>query len=230
MATEDIRSSWVEAAEMEERKRSAVDQVLLVLAAELSAVEIPVREVVLRVAEDRVIRDKAGCEIEPALIDKVTIQRVDAAIGDQSLTPPAQQSARLLVRAQRDVPKVVDARQQDVHLGWALAVIGEGRGVVRRDHDTMLESEGVELLQRGEDPYVGIQIGDRGRLLKQPRQQPRLDRGREFQHVVAQRHLLKLLARDLGRRHQDEGLLPRVQVALVVVYDQDVTTPPRVVL
>jgi hypothetical protein len=193
---------------------------------EVTAVQVPVGDVVLRVAHDRTIGYEPRREIEPALVDEEALQRIDSAVVQEALAPPPQQRVRLLARAERDVTEVVDTREQDVDLARALAVIGERHRVVRREHDRVRARQLVEVLERAEDPDVRVEVRDRPvALTEQVRQQPRLDRRRELQDRVAQGHLLELGAADLLWSEDRERLLRGVDVAFVLVDRQDEARP-----
>ena len=73
----------------------------------------------------------------------------------------------------------------------------------------------VDLLERGEDPDVRVEIGDRvdpGPRQQVP-QQPRLDRGRELHHVVGGGHPLGIGQADLIDGEQLERLVGGVDEA-----------------
>ena len=168
----------VEAAEVKERKRLAVNGVALSIVAQLAAVEVPVGDVVLRVAHDRVVADKAGGEIEPALIDEVPVHGIDATVAAQAIRPPVQQLVYLGAGGERDVAEVVDPGDHDVDLAGPLPVGRDRLAVVGRQHKAVLEREPLELLERAEHLDVGVQVGDRPlHLAHQMTQQPGLDRG-----------------------------------------------------
>ena len=191
----------IEAAEVKERKLAAIDQVAVAVPFEPAAVQVPVGDVVLGLANDREVAQEAGHQVEPPLVDEQS-PGSDRRGSRGATAPPTSPAARSTSApgATRHVPEVVDPGEHDVDLG-RLAPVGRDRlTVVRNQHDAVASGELVERPQRSVDLDVGIEIGHgSARLRHQVPQQPRLDRRRQLEHRIAERHLDERVTADLGR-------------------------------
>ena len=84
-AAELVRKGGLKAAVVKEAERATIDEVAPAVASELAVVKIPVGDVVLGVAHDRVVIKEARHDIEPALVDEVAAWRIEAAATNQEL-------------------------------------------------------------------------------------------------------------------------------------------------
>ena len=229
---EQVRLGGVEAAEVKEAQRPAVDGPAVVSALDLARGEVPVGDVVAGVAQDMKARHEARGEVHPALVDEEAALRRDDAVGGQPLAPPVQQLVGVRARRQADEAEVVGARDEDVGLAGLQPVARHRRGEVRRDDEAMLVQQRLELAEAAVDLDVGVEVGERRRAahVEQVAQQPGLDRRRQLEHVVQRSHAVEVLDVQVGGREDLKRLRRRVQVAVVVVDDEHEAAPVWVVL
>ena len=199
------------------------------VALQASAVQVPVRDVVFRLAHNGELREKPRDQVKPALVDEVAPDRIDAAVFDQPFAPPVEQAVDVVSGRERQVAEVVDARNHDVDLTRAPTVEWDRLVIVRDQHNPVLGGESIEPGQRAVDHDVWIQVGDRRACgVQQMPQQPGLDRCTELEHGVARRHRLERFAADVWRREDLERFLRGIDVAVELVDDQGPATRLRV--
>ena len=84
------RLQRIEATVMEKSERPIVDQDVIGATLEPSRVQIPVGDVVRRVAQNGGVREETRYEIDPLLIDEQTVRDVDTAMIAQAFVPPVE--------------------------------------------------------------------------------------------------------------------------------------------
>ena len=80
----------IEAAEVKERQRPAVDHIAPAAVLEPPAVQVPVGHVVLGISNDRQIGQEARRQVEPTLVHEVAPHGVHAAVAPQPVAPPVE--------------------------------------------------------------------------------------------------------------------------------------------
>ena len=154
------RVARVIATEVKEAKRASVDGHVVAVAREGPRVQVPVGDVVTRVAQEMDARHHARHQVDPALVDEVAAVRVDDAVGAQALGPPVEELVRRCAVAERDEAQVVGPGDQDVGLAGLLAVAWHRGDVVRGEHHAVLPGELGDRVERLEDPDVRIEVDD----------------------------------------------------------------------
>ena len=186
---EQIRPRGVEAGEVEEGQRLAVDAPAVRRAGDVAALEVPIGEVQGRGAQDGQVADQARRQVHPLLVGEQAGGEVDAAVEAQLLGPPVEQVEDLRLGPHGRKAEIEGARlQDDVVVGAGLAA--QRTGGVRRQGQGRLGQSLAHRVERAIDPDVGIEIGAGGdALFRQQRlEAQRLDRGVELQRVVIGAH------------------------------------------
>ena len=142
MAGQDVRVVDVCSAEVDETERHVVCQPHVVDAAYKPLLEIPVRDVVAGVAQDRGLGDEGGKEISPFLIDEQPAREIDPAIEQGATRPPPKRPSHLFGIAHRAEAQVVDPVLER-QLVAELTVLSRF-GQVWREHALRLFIEEIE--------------------------------------------------------------------------------------
>ena len=82
----------IEAAEVEEPERNAVDEIAAAIAEHLATVQVPVRYVVARVLENVMVEERRH-EVDPPLIGEHHPLDVDQSLAPRRLPPPVEKRA-----------------------------------------------------------------------------------------------------------------------------------------
>ncbi len=164
--------------------------------------QVPVGHVVGLVAENRGALEQARHEVDPFLIDEQPLGNVDAAVVDQALMPPREETPSFGGVGEADEAQVVGAGAQDGLLVGDESVARDWLEQMRDERDTRFAKFGDQLGQRAVDDDVGVEVDDgRLALVEHVRQERRLDRGTELGHVVLKGHLAEARQRQVGGPH-----------------------------
>ena len=220
------------AAEVQEAHGLAGDRRVASVTVDLqgACVEVPVGDVVRRIAQQVGLGPDAGHEVDPLLVDEAARRRVDDAVGLQALRPPVEQLVGGPRAAEADEAEVVGARDEDRLLRRVATVAWDRREVVRREDDAVLDRELADLVQRRDDPDVGVEVDGVILLGQQLAQQPGLDRRRQLDDAVGRHHLLERLAVDVLGPQQAVRLLRGVDEAIDAVEHEHGQLGVRVLL
>ena len=120
---------------MEEAHRTTIDLVAALPPNDLAPVDVPVRQVDARVAQDDVI-EVAGHEVDPPLVDEPHGAGIDDAVAAKAFPPPIEELERPCRHGEK--AEVVDAGGQNVEFRRAPPVSRHGRGGMRCQHDRVL--------------------------------------------------------------------------------------------
>src|SRR5581483_939828 len=101
--------------EVDEPQRSAVDRVTPLAVRQHAVMEIPICDVVARIARNRGV-DHPRSEIDPSLIHEHASRWIDSAVAFESLGPPGEQLICFRTTAQTEKAEVVRPGQEDVDL------------------------------------------------------------------------------------------------------------------
>ena len=228
---EHVRLGGVEAAEVEQLERHAVDEPAPVALLDRARGEVPVGDVEAGVAQHIEIVGHPRHQVDPALVDEEAALGVDDAVALEPHAPPVEQLVGERRRADADEAEVVGARDQDVLLVGLAPVARHRVGEVRVEHEPVVAHRLEHLVQRRVQAHVRVEV-DRAvaGLREHPAQEPRLHGRRELEHAVHDRHALEAVDVELVDADHVERLLRRVDVALDVVDDQDLEAQIRVLL
>ncbi len=231
VGAQQMRAVRVVAAEVEEAQRPALDRVALRGRPEVADGQVPPGDVDRGVDQDVVV-EVARHEGNPALVDELAALRIDDAVAGKPPGPPVEKGRR--ARADSDEAEVEDARvEQDALDVGEPAIERQWVLEVRRQHDVVGRGELGDVVQRGEDLDVRVEVGHRVRAVRQQRpQQEGLYRGGQLHHRVRGGHPAELLgaeARRLGADRGDPGVHP-VRKPAIGVDHQGCEGSSRVVL
>ena len=207
MLAQHVGVVGIESAEVIEPERNAVDVPAVIPVRHVALREVPVRHVQARVAEDR-RSEHARREVSPALVHEPRVLDVDHAFPAQPPAPPVEELAG--VGGDSNEAKIEDASVEDRGLVRLPAVGVEGINQMRRQRDRGLARPVEDVVKRGEDEHVGIEVQH---LPVEPfekrSQEPRLDGRRELERRIHHRHAMELgaLDADLVWARDREGLL-----------------------
>ena len=197
-----MRLLRVQTTVVEEDQGLAVDEHLAGVAQADGALrEVPVGDVVTRVAQHGDALEHAGNEVHPALIDKDAFVHRDHAVMVQLALPPLQVAVGVGALPDGTKPKVVGAGAADVEFGGA-AVVGDGVEQVGREDDvgTLLQQL-LHFTQGLVEADVGVDVDDL--LVPLPQQVlhgPGLDSGVEFKDGVLEQEVLPVRQGQLVER------------------------------
>ena len=202
----------VEAREVEEAQRPAVHgEIAAGTSHHAAPVQVPVGDVVSRVAQHLHAREQAWHEVDPLLVDEETARDVDHALLFDATVPPVEKAAGLVRSRDADEPEVVGAGLQDLQLA-GMAVVLDRLIEVRRQHHVALGERRADLNQRRGHQDVGVEVEEPLRAeVEQPAQERRLDRGVELEDRVAEREGREVVDAEVLRLDQLEGLRLRVE-------------------
>lgn len=123
--------------------------------------EIPVRNIVGRVAEDHGRAEVRRDQIDPLLVIERAFHVVDTATVAESGFPPAEERCRVLRPGESEEPEVVDPGAQDALFRGPQSVAGDRAQEMWRQDDLRRTKEAPELHKRSQHENVRIQIDDR---------------------------------------------------------------------
>src|SRR5581483_7546709 len=135
----------VEAAEVEEAQRLAVHGVAALVRDDVALEEVPVGDVVPRVAKYPVV-EVARHEVDDSLVDEELLLGRQDRVEAEQVAPPVEE--RTAARADRHAAEVEDARAEDVDLARTIAVARERPQRVRCEHDPVLLRKPAKLVER----------------------------------------------------------------------------------
>ena len=197
-----VRLLRVQTTVVEEDQGLAVDEHLAGVAQADGALrEVPVGDVVTRVAQHGDALEHAGNEVHPALIDKDAFVHRNHAVMVQFALPPFQVAVGVGALPDGTKPEVVGAGAADVEFGGA-AVVGDGVEQVGREDDvgTLLQQL-LHFTQGLVEADVGVDVDDL--LVPLPQQVlhgPGLDGGVEFKDGVLEQEVLPVRQGQLVER------------------------------
>ena len=220
MLAQAPRVARIKPTEVEEAQRFTINQITALSFTERTGRQIPIGNVVARVAEADEIREQAGYQVDPSLIDEEPLFRIVYAITQQTLRPPVEQRLRLLSTSQTDKAKIECAGDQNVDLRWRAVVARNLSRQVRSQDETAVRERLLNLNHPAVDADVRIEICDATAAvvaLKHVAQEPRLHRRREFSYVVRRTHLTEVLNRKILGSDDGERLIAVIDQTLLIV-------------
>ena len=197
-----VRLLRVQTTVVEEDQGLAVDEHLAGVAQADGALrEVPVGDVVARVAQHGDALEHAGDQVHPALIDKDAFVHRNHAVVVQLALPPLQVAVGVGALPDGTKPEVVGAGAADVEFGGA-AVVGDGVEQVGREDDVgALLQQLLHFAQGLVEADVGVDVDDL--LVPLPQQVlhgPGLDSGVEFKDGVLEQEVLPVRQGQLVER------------------------------
>src|SRR5258708_6573837 len=190
MFRDDARDGRIESAEVEEPEWLTVDVGGVAHGNDGALPEVPIRDVVPLMAENRDVRKEPGNQVHPFLVDKESSSRVDHALKLEFFPPPRQEAGQRRLSPDREEPEIVSACLHDRALARVLVAGNEAGQVRGQRHEWWPDSRIIKLDEWAVEEDVGVQVDDSivpGR--EEVREHPRLHRGVQLQEGIAETEL-----------------------------------------
>ncbi len=165
--------------------------------------QIPVGEVVAGMAQDEAAAHECRRQIHPALVGEFVIGNVHDGVAVAAPRPPADELDTFGNGGGAEEAQIVDARFHDAEVAGLAPVVERPQHVRRQHHGVAVVEGAADMHERAQQQDVGIDVekGRRPEALEQPQEHGWLDGGREFHHVVDERHPVEIGDAEVAGAH-----------------------------
>src|SRR5579875_3318876 len=142
MLGQTVQIVWIESAEMEKPDWRTVHQKFSVRGINLALAEVPVSDIVGRIAKNIQMRKREGRQISPTLIEEKATRQVHQAVVVEAFAQQMKVRQRFRSPADRKKSKIVHTRPQKVEFAGTLSIVYRLRHMRSHNHRSTLQPAG----------------------------------------------------------------------------------------